>query len=102
MSDCISVFAVSRPHLFANLSVFLDKCRIQAIGYGRRGIRILLLQLVIESLSLFLSHAVVEMTGRSQQQILAISLIDPFWKYRFIEDYGKQFRAELIDGLPFT
>ena len=95
--DGWSVEAVHLPDLLHQLAVFFHQTAVQAIGY--RSFVLGVLHGGIESLGLGLCHAVIVVTGRRQYQVFPISLVDALGHHLGVEDYGKDFLAQLLQCL---
>ena len=93
------VAAVGLPHILIEFAVALHECRVQSVGWlfffvvGFLG--------GIELLGLLLRHAVVEVTGRRQHQVLAVGFVHALGQHRGVEDDGLQLLQQFVDGLSF-
>ena len=97
MAYGVSIASVATPDFLRQLSVALHQRRVQAVG-GRLLVVSSLFTIII-ILNLGLRHTFVEIAGRGQQQVFAVSLVHPLRQHGGVEDDWEQLVAESVNSL---
>ena len=94
-----AIAAVGLPNILIEFAVALHECRVQSVGW--RLFFVVGFLGGIELLGLLLRHAVIEVAGRRQHQVLAVSFVHALGQHRGVEDDGLQLLQQFVDGLSF-